>query len=137
MASVQISPALTVAIGTTDAQGSITPMISSLISATPDTIHHSLGVRDLARLVVQLLFNLHLLDASQAEFVEFAVRIDGFNVAHGHIPVADIRAAGGVFNLLSIPDGMTGTVKTAEFRALTTSKMDHPSLTMVRTTDER
>ncbi|GAB7330223.1 hypothetical protein MBLNU13_g01884t1 [Cladosporium sp. NU13] len=104
-----------------DAHRNITPMIPSLIGETPDTIHHSLGVRDRARFVVQILFNLLLLGVSRAELVEFAVRIDGFIVAHGHIPVTDIRAAGGVFNLLSIPDGMTGTVKTAEFRALTTS----------------
>lgn len=137
MASVQIFPGLTVAIATVTAQGSITPMISSLISETSDTIYHPLGVRDRVRLVVQLLFNLYLLDASQAEFIEFAVRIDGFNVAHGHIPAADIRAAGGVFNLLSIPDGTTGTVKTAEFRALTTSKMEHPNSTVGTTTDEQ
>ena len=112
-------------------------MISSLISETSDTIYHSLGVRDWVRLVVQLLFNLYLLGASQAEFIEFAVRIDGFNIAHGHIPVADIRAAGGVFNLLSIPDGTTGTVKTAELRALTTSKMEHPNSTVGTTTDEQ
>ena len=137
MASVQIFPGLTVTIATTDAQGSITPMISTLIIETQDTIHHSLGVRDRARLVVQFLFDLYLLDASQAEFVEFAVRIDGFNVAHGHIPVADIRAIGGVFNLLSIPDGTTGTVKIAEFRALATSKMKHLVSAVEAATNER
>ena len=137
MASVQIFPGLTVAIATVTAQGSITPMISSLISETSDTIYHSLGVRDWVRLVVQLLFNLYLLGASQAEFIEFAVRIDGFNIAHGHIPVADIRAAGGVFNLLSIPDGTTGTVKTAEFRALATSKMKYLVSAVEAATNER
>lgn len=100
-------------------------MISTLISETPDTVHHSLGVRDRARFVIQLLFDLYLLGASQAELVEFAVRIDGFIVAHGHVLVTDIRAGGGVLNLLSIPDGMTGTAKTAEFRALTTSKINY------------
>ena len=125
MASVQILPGIQVAIAAVDAHGQTTPMISSLLGETLDTVHHSLGVTDRVRFAVQILFDLYLLDASQAELVEFAVRIDGFTVAHGHIPVADIRAVGGVFNLWSIPDGTTGTVKTTEFRALTTSKTNY------------
>lgn len=116
----------TVAIVSVDAQGFLTPLPSSPISLlTPDTARHSLVVRDRTRFGIQFRFGLVLLDASQAELVEHAIRIDGFNVAHGHVPVTEIRADGGVLNILRFPDGMTGMAKTAEFRALATGRMNH------------
>lgn len=124
MASVQILPGIQAGIVFVGARGVVTPMISTLIGETPDTTYHSLGVRDRVRFVIHLRFDLYLLGASQAELIEFAVRIDGFIVAHSHVLVTDIRAAGGVINLLRIPDGMTGKAKTAEFRALTSGKMN-------------
>jgi hypothetical protein len=70
-------------------------------------------VRDRTRFAIQVIFGLVLLDASQAELIEYAIRVDGFDVAHGYIPVIEIRANGRVLNTLSFPDGTTGMAKTA------------------------
>jgi hypothetical protein len=125
MASVPILRGLTVVISSVDEQGFFMPMPSSLLSSTPDTIYHSLGVRDGQRFVIQLIFDPLLLGASQANYLEVAARIDGFNVTHGHVSVPEIRANGGVFTITSFPDGITGMAKTAEFRKLATGKIEY------------
>ena len=126
MASVQILPGVKVAIAYVDALGYITPMRSDFIGETHNTTYHALEVRDGMRFTVQLTFDLYLLGASQAEFIEVAMRFDGFVVAHSHIPVIDIRAGRGVYNFLAFADGMTGMWKTAEFRALATGIPEYP-----------
>ena len=128
MASVFNLRGINVAIAYVDALGSLTPMRSSRIGGTWNTTHHAIEVRDGMRFAVQLTFDLYSLGASMAEYIEVAIRFDGFVVAHNHIPVTDIRAGGGVYNFLTFADGMTGVGMTAEFRALATSISKYPSL---------
>jgi len=136
MASVQILPGVTVLIASVIVAGSFMPIPSSLIGSTTDTVYHLLGVRDGMRFVIQLIFDLFLLSASQAEYVEFAIRIDGFNVAHGHMSVDALRARGGVFTINCLPDGMTGMAKIMEFRELATGKMESILSAVGMTTDK-
>jgi hypothetical protein len=64
-----------------------------------------------------------MLRAFDGEYMELAMRFDGFDVAHRHIPVTEILASGPVCAFVSFLDGMSGMTKTADFRVITTGNL--------------
>lgn len=125
MASVQNLPGVWVALASVDAYSNIRRLHSRPIGVpTPDTTHHSLEVIDGMKVVILIKLVLSMLRDSDAELIEVAMRFDGFNVAHHHIPVTEILAGGGVYPFVTFLDGMTSMAKTAEFRAITTGNLD-------------
>jgi hypothetical protein len=122
MASIEIFPGLKVVIVSVDAQGFLTPMHSSPTGlGNPDETHHSLEVRNGTRFGILLVFDLSTRRSfHHVDYVELDLRFDRRDVAHHQIPMTDIVTNGGNSAITTFTDRTTRTVKTAEFRALTT-----------------
>lgn len=137
MASVQILPGLTVAIASVDSQGRLAPMRSSPTGlGTPNVTHHSLEVVNGTEFGVLLKFNMSTLRSfHHVDYVEVVLFFDGRAVAHHQIPIADIITLAGECALTTFTDRRSGTVKTAEFRALTTSMMHQTPFSTSMATD--
>lgn len=121
MASVWALQDVKVAIAFVNTQEFLTPLPSTPVGIwTPTQAHHTLEVRDGARFAVLLTVDLGKMLGFECDYVEVAVCLDGFEVAHHYIPLPELAANRGEFVIKTFVDGMSGYAKTAEFRVLTT-----------------